>query len=285
MKASTPALRALLASGRYVYADLYTITLSGGAVLRWTDADQAITANGNSFVAGPLINGGTISEKVGLEVATMTMALDAIDTDQINGVPLIRFIARRGFDGAVVKRERAFLPAWGQPATGTVYRFGGRVTSVGNIDSGHAEVTVSAWTVLLNVNMPANLYQVGCIHTVYDQGCGLDPENFAASGTVTGGASLIGFASGVSATAGIYAQGRIVFTSGANAGVAMTIRANDGAGKFTMLAPLPAVPAVGDAFRVYQGCDLTQATCAARFNNLGRFKATPFVPVPETALG
>jgi uncharacterized phage protein (TIGR02218 family) len=92
------------------------------------------------------------------------------------------------------------------------------------------------------------------------------------------------FGSGLTGQAGDYAQGRIVFTSGANAGIARAVKSNDAAGNFNLISPLPAMPAPGDAFTAYKGCDLTMGTCSGRFNNLGRFKGTPFVPQPETAL-
>jgi hypothetical protein len=204
VKASTPELRALLATGEYVYADLWTITLNGGQVLRWAGVDVDIVANGQTFVAGPAIDRGAITEKIGFEVATLLLNIDAGDEDLVNETPLIQFIGQRGLDGANVKLERAFRPDWQTPVTGTVIRFAGRVTSVGEIKASHAEVTVSSWTVLLNVNMPPNLYQTGCLHTVYDAGCGLDPEAFAASGTISAGGTVFGFGSGVTGHAALY---------------------------------------------------------------------------------
>ncbi|WP_422057304.1 DUF2163 domain-containing protein [Sphingomonas sp.] len=290
MKASTPELRALLATRKFVSADIWTLRLNGGAVVRWSGADIPIMANGNTFALGPAIDRGSIVEKVGLEVATLLVNLDAGPDDRINSIPLIAFIARRGLDGASVKLERAFAPDWSamRPenggATGTVLRFAGKVTSVGEIMGTHAEITVSAWTILLNVSMPANLYQVPCLHTVYDVGCGLDPEDFKETGTVTGTPTGLAFTSTVSGAAGLFAQGRVVFTSGANAGISRTVKDNDGSGGFSLIQSLPAVPAPGDAFAVYQGCDLAKGTCETKFANLGRFKATPYVPLPETAI-
>ena len=48
---------------------------------------------------------------------------------------------------------------------------------------------------------------------------------------------------------------------------------------------LPAPAATGDTFTAFAGCDLAMATCRDKFSNLIRFKGTPFVPVPTTALG
>lgn len=286
MKAASPALIELLNSGDdFEMADLWTITLNGGAVVRWSGADVPITANSQSFGMGPAIKRGPISEKVGLEVASLPMEITADANDLINGVPVVPFIRKRGLDGANIRLERAFLPTWQSPATGTVLRFAGRVTSIDGIKGSTASVTVSSWAVLLNVNMPANLYQAACVHSVYDAGCGLNPDTFAVTGTVTGVSSAAAFASSLSTAANDFAQGRVVFTSGPNSGLTATVKSNNGAGAFDLIRALPVAPVIGDTFTAYPGCDLTRGRCITRFNNLGRLKATPFVPVPETAFG
>ncbi|WP_404711735.1 DUF2163 domain-containing protein [Sphingomonas sp. MMS24-J13] len=285
MKAASPALATLLDSGAdFQMADLWTLTLSGGAVVRWSGADIPLVANGNTYMLGPAIDRGSIAEKIGLEVGTLTMTITANADDRINGTPIIPFIAGRGLDGANVRLERAFLPDWSSAVTGTLLRFAGRVTSVGEIAGSSVELTVSSWMILLNVNMPPNLYQSACLHTVYDAGCALNADSFASAATVSGTPSRTAFASGLTGHNGEFAQGRVKFTSGANTGIARTVKSNDGAGNFMLISPLPAPLAAGDAFTAYKGCDLTSATCTSRFNNIAHFKGTPFCPVPETVL-
>lgn len=287
MKAASPALLALLATGNYVSADCWTITLNGGSVVRWTSADIAITYGGNTFAKGPAIKRGGISEKRGVEVTTLDVQITAASTDLINGTAVIPFIAKHGLDGASVKLERMFAPNWQSPVTGSIIRFAGRVTSINSIQGIIASLTVSSWMILLNASMPRNLYQAGCLHSVYDVGCTLNPALFSATGTVRAGTagSTGTFGSALAPTASDYALGRVMFTSGANAGISRTIRANDASGNFTLISPLPAVTAVGDAFTVYKGCDHTQATCTTKFANLANFRATPFVPLPTTSVG
>ena len=292
MKSSTLALRNLLASGVFVRADIWTITLNGGGVVRWTSHDADVIANGNRYVSGPAIERGSISEKTGVEVATMKVTIHGGESDLINASPVIGFIAAHGLDGAAVKLERAYAPAWGLdsdgnpiPVTGTVIRFAGKVTSIDSVMGGTAEFTVSSWLVLLNANSPRNHYQVGCMRTLYDAGCGVNPASFSSVGTVGSGATTVGFGSGLTGAAGYYSQGRVVFLTGANAGISRTVKVNDGSGNFSLIKPLPVAPAAGDTFRAFAGCDLTRTTCKNKFNNLTRHKATPFVPLPTTALG
>jgi hypothetical protein len=289
MKAMSPGLRTLLATGQYVKADCWTLTLNGGAVVRWTGADRPINANGNSFALGPAIKRGAISEKRGVEVATLSCEITGGGPyDLINGQPVIDFIRRQGLDGAIVKLEQAFAPTWASMALdgalGTLIRFGGRNTSVPEIKGDAASLTFSSWMILLNQMMPRNLYQAACLHTVYDAGCTLNPASFSTAGHITAVTGPIDFTSNLSLVADDYALGRIVFTSGANNGLSRTVRNNDSSG-FSLIQPLPGPMAIGDNFTAFPGCDLTSGRCLTRFNNLDNFKGTEFVPQPQTPLG
>lgn len=284
MKVASPALVALLATRSFVMADLWTIILSGGQVIRWSGADVDVTANGIPYVRGPGIQRTSITEAKGIAVPSMQAMITAGPADMINGAPILQFIKGRGLDGAVVRLDRAFAATWQTPVVGTILRFSGLVTSVDQVGGATAQLTVQGWTILLNANLPANLYQTGCAHTVYDAGCGLDPSLFSAAGTVGGTPTQTTFGSNLTA-ANLYAQGKVVFTSGPNIGLPRAVKSNDATGLFTLIAPLPFPPGPGDTFTAYQGCDNTMATCLAKFNNLKRFKGMPFTPVAEAALG
>lgn len=285
MKAASGPLLALLATSQFVRADLWTLTLNGGGVVRWTSHDTPLSYGGNTFALGPMIQRGTISEKVGVEVATLDLTITANEDDLINGTALIPFIAKRGLDGATLKLERAYAPDWSDPIVGTVIRFAGKITSIGSIIGSTVNLTVSSWLVLLNSNMPRNQCQAGCMRTLYDAGCGVNPASFSNTGTVTVAGTQGFTASGLSGTDGYYSQGRIVFTSGPNAGLTRTVKTSLATGAITLIQPLPVAAAVGNTFTAYAGCDLAESTCIAKFSNRARFKGTPFVPLPTTSLG
>lgn len=286
MRSASAGLIALLNSGAdYATADLYTLTLSGGTVIRWTGADRDMSdASGHTFIKGPLLDRNSVTEKIGLEVGTLDLTLTADATDLINGTPIIPFIAARGLDGANLRLDKGYYPDWNSACTGTLLRFSGKITSIGEIAGSSVAITVSSWLILLNQNVPPNLYQAGCLHTVYDAGCGLNPATFSGSSSAAAGSTQFTVNSNFTGyTASLYAQGRILFTDGPNAGLTRAIKSNT-ASSFTLISPLPVAPNVGDHFTIYQGCDLTQGTCLTTFNNLARFKATPYVPAPETSL-
>ena len=286
MRSASPALLALLNSGDdFEQADLWRIVLSGGQVIRWTDADIDLVSNGETYLSGPVLSRVRVADRTGLETSTLELDIDADENDTINGVPVVQFISRRGLDGAVVQLKRAFLPVWGAPVTGEILRFAGKVTSIGNIAGTRAAVTVSSWTILLNVNYPPDLYQVPCLNSVYDTRCGLDRNAWRVTGSVSSGTrTALQFPTGLSLAAGWLSQGTITFTSGPNSGISRSVRTSAGDGTVTLVQPLPTPPGVGDTFSALPGCDLTRGTCLAKFNNLLRHRGFPFVPTPETAI-
>ncbi|MDI9234310.1 DUF2163 domain-containing protein [Limnohabitans lacus] len=286
MKTHTPELIALLnGSSQFIMADLYTITLVTGTVLRYTSADIDITHAGTTYSArGPLIRRGTVRTVVGLEVDQLDMTVSpkpGMSGHLLDGEPFIPASLQGALDGAMVMLQKAFLSSWALPPVGAVVMFYGRVSDVSGTRSA-MPVDVKSALELLNTKLPRNIYQASCMHTLYDSGCAVNKAARTVTGTVTGtNGTGQWLQSGLAQAAGWFDQGVLTFTSGANAGVQRTVKAHS-AGQFWFALPLPNAPAVGDAFSVYPGCDKTQATCSAKFNNTPRFRGFPFVPVPET---
>ena len=137
----------------------------------------------------------------------------------------------------------------------------------------------------LQTTFPRNYFLSACNHCLFDAGCGLSKASYAVSGTVTSAATptLTTFASSCTQADGWFALGSVVWTSGANKGIVCPVKAYANAnGAFTIIYPAGAVPAVGDTFTAYPGCDKTQATCTTKFSNQAHFRGFPYVPTPET---
>jgi|SRR5579872_3671538 len=282
---ATTALTNLLNSGTdFVMADLYSITLSGGTVLNWSGAALPITFGGTTWVLGPALTRGKISSKLGVEVATLEITVNATAADQVNGVALAPFILGLGLDNATLVLYRAFLPAWGRPVTGTLITFSGRITSIKDVSDTAMTLTVSSWLVLTNVNMGPDVFQAPCLNTLYDGACTLSKATFTTAGAVVGsGSTLTAFNTNLAAADGYYSQGQMTFTSGANNGLSRAVKSYvHASGAVMLVLPLPAAPAAGDTFSIAAGCDLTMATCLNRFNNLIHFRGQPFTPPPIT---
>lgn len=289
----TGATRALLDGGvPFDMVDLWAITLSGGTVIRWhggsTGSLTFVNAGpaGGTYLAGPGIDRGKITTKLGLEVATLDITISATLANLINGAPVIPFLRGNGLDGATVVLYKGYLPAWGQPITGVTIDFSGRVTALKDVSRSQATVTVSAWTVLLNVNMGPDVYQSGCLNTHYDADCGLTASNVA--GIVGSGGTTLAFNTNLTNADHFFDKGTITFTSGANAGLSRAVGTYlNASGNVAVAFPLPFAPASGDTFNAVRGCLLTLADCEAQrtlADAKAHFRGTPFIPAAVNAV-
>lgn len=286
MKASTGSLASFLVTAKQViYADLYTITLNGGTVIRWTTHDFAVSYSGNLFLRGPGIMDGGVKSRRGVQVDTLDVTVYADANTAISGIPFLSFVRRGGLDGATITVQRVIGTDMGPGQAGGYVRFSGRISEIKSLSKTETTLGCSSWVELLNVDMPTNIISAGCINTLYGAACGLNKATFAASGTASAGGTAQTFTTSLTAQAtGYFDLGYILFTSGANAGLQRTIKTHVIGGTFTLTTSLVAAPAAGDAFTAYPGCTHTQAICSSKFANLANFRGFPYVPPPETAL-
>jgi uncharacterized phage protein (TIGR02218 family) len=264
-------------------ADLYTITLKSGTVLRYTTWDENLVLLGNTFLTGPPhLKRSHIEEKLGLDVSSLDVEIAASLSDTVNGIPILQLIANGTFDGATLRIDRLFMDAAGNQI-GTVLRFSGIIGEVDEVGRASAKLTVNALVHLLTQQLPNIILQPNCTNTLFDARCGLVKSSFAENNAAQAGSTVNKIISVSAKADGYYDNGQIVFTSGANNGLIKAVRSYL-AQQFFLNSPLPFAPNAGDTFIAYPGCDKTQATCTAKFNNLVNFEGFPYVPVPETAI-
>ena len=163
--------------------------------------------------------------------------------------------------------------------------FAGRVAEV-DATSSLATFSVSSHLELLNQNLPRNLYQSGCLNTLYDSGCGLNRSDFTVNASVSSGSTGGVVRATLPQSTGYFDLGVIYFTSGVNNGVSRTIKnyIHGTPCTLTLIAPLPSIPGAGDAFSITAGCDKQQSTCQNKFSNLIHFRGFPYVPENSTAV-
>lgn len=283
MKAATAPLIALLnGDQQFEMADVITFTLASGTALRYAIYDIDLPHNSYSFSSdGPVIERGRVRTVLGLEVDTLELTVTPKSTDAISGVPWIQAAAKGYLDGATVLLERVFMSSPGV-VVGGVVTFSGRVADLDNASRVSIDITVKSDIELLNVQMPRNLYQPGCMHTLFDADCGLNRATFAVTSAVTT-ATVSVINCGLAQADGYFDMGYVLFTSGVAAGLKRTVRSYV-TGSLTLLNPLPVAPSPGDSFTAYPGCDKRQATCSGKFSNLTNFRGFPYVPAPEATL-
>ena len=290
MKTASAALMNFLAAARansdtqIAFADCYTFILMGGTTLAYTNADVPVVYAGTQFLAdGPLVSGLKYRAATGLNVDRQEITIAARPGDLTSGAQFLVALRDGAFDGAMIRRDRVFFSDFvGGTLVDGVTLFYGRVSTVDDVGRTRAKLTVANELVLLDIDMPRNIFAPTCLHTLFDLGCGLPAGAFSTNGTVGDASttSLVNFSGALAA----HLQGKIVFSSGANAGVVATVKNVVAGSSLTLMYPLPQTPATGDALTVYAGCDHTMGTCQAKFNNLANFRAFPFVPPPQMAV-
>jgi uncharacterized phage protein (TIGR02218 family) len=284
MKAASATLIALMqSSAQFIMADLYTITLVGGSVLRYSSAPTALTVNGHTFALGPKFERSKTKVVIGTQVDELEVMVYPETTDLIGAVPFLEAAWQGQLDGAILQLERTFMPTYGDTSPGTVVLFAGRISDV-ECTRTRIGIKCRSHLELLNVQMPRRLWQSSCTHLFGDATCQFDRSSLQATFSAEPGSTEAQIATSLSASPpNLYVQGTIIGVSGANAGSSRSVARMDGGWVYVKLAFLSPV-LVGDQFQLLPGCDRTLATCKNVFNNAAHFGGFPYIPTPETAV-
>lgn len=240
-------------------------------------------------MSDPLVKRGQLRSIIGVEVDQLAVTLLCNSDSLIANVPATQFARQGGFDGARLTLRRDFAPTWNAPSLGNVPLFKGQVAEV-KVTATQVDMNVASDLDLLNMEMPRNLFQAGCIHTLFDSGCGLSAGDFSTTANVISDANLSQRVIVTDSAVDVddyYAQGTLRFTTGANANQTRTVKGNVYNGfntQLTTILPFPFVPAPGDQFVMVAGCDKRLETCTTTFSNTANFRGFPFIPVPESTM-
>jgi uncharacterized phage protein (TIGR02218 family) len=101
----------------------------------------------------------------------------------------------------------------------------------------------------------------------------LDTTDTALWGTYASGGTVTPYGGG----SGYFDHGLVTWTSGANVGRSMEIKAYV-PGQVTLQLPMPHAIAIGDTYSIVAGCDKTLPTCRDRFDNVVNMRAEPYIP-------
>ena len=283
MKPASTALIALLNSSvQFIMADLYTFTLVGGSVLRYSAAPTALTVNDLIFVLGPKFERSKTKIVIGVQVDELEVKVYPESTDLIGDLPFLQAAWQGQLDGALLQLERAFMPAYGDTSPGTVVLFTGRVSDVDCSRTG-IDMKCRSHLELLNIQMPRRLWQSSCTHVFGGSMCQFNRTSLAVTFSAGPGSTQTVITNAPSSTTP-FAQGTITGVAGANAGLSRTVAGFVSGSNVTVKAAFLYPIAAGDQFELLPGCDRTIATCTNVFNNATHFGGFPYIPTPETAV-
>lgn len=280
MKTLSPALAASLASGVTTLCTCWIVIRTDGLRLGFTDHDLDLTIEGVLCSAESGAAGTAIEQGTGLAADSLEI-VGALTSGRLAEAELARGL----FDGAAVAVWRV---DWSSPADRVLVLSG----TVGEVSRGPTAFTAEVRGLADRLNQPSGrVYQRSCDALLGDARCGIDAKAAAIRGvgtvaTVRSARSLT--ASGLAGYAARWFDaGRLVWTSGANAGAAVEVRAHARAGALATLdlwEPMPAPIAPGDAFQVVAGCDKSLASCRDKFANVVNFRGFPDLPGNDYAV-
>jgi len=282
VRQASAALIALLNSAtQFAMADLYTFTLQGGGVYRYSGANTAITdTSGNYFAIGPRFERSKTKLMIGVQVDELAVKIYPEPSDLLGSIPWLTAAWTGQFDGALLQVERAFMQPYGT-VVGTIVLFAGRVSDIDSSRTG-IDMKCRSHLELLNIQMPRRLWQPSCTHVFGDAMCQFDRNSLAVNFACISGSTQT-VIQGPPAVAP-YLQGSIIGLTGVNAGYTRTITGFVPGQSVTVKLAFLYPPVPGDEFQLLPGCDHSLATCTNTFGNQTHFGGMPFIPAPENSV-
>ncbi len=274
MRSIPSALQSKLASGVTTLCRCWRVARRDGVVLGFTDHDEDVPLGDLVCRAGTGLTGSEATGRLGLAVGGSEMA-GALSDDALSEADL----AAGRYDAATVELH---LVDWSEPGLHVLLARG----TLGEVRrEGQAFVAeVRGLADRLNEES-GRRYTASCAVDLGDIRCGVDLSGpaFTGAGVVTALAGVSSFAAdGLSEfDDGWFAGGRLTFTSGGNAGLAIEVKRHRRDGDRVTLDLWQAMPeaiAEGDSFTVTAGCDKRFDTCRAKFDNVVNYRGFPHIP-------
>jgi uncharacterized phage protein (TIGR02218 family) len=252
----------------------WKLTRRDGASFGFTDHDRDLAFDATVFAA-----------RTGLEAAEATAELGfAVGGGEVSGALVSAGVTEDDLAAGLYDdaRVETWLVNWADPAQRLMLDAG----SIGEIRRADGAFVAEVRGPMHRLDEErGRLYRATCSADLGDARCRVDVSGatFTASATVTRTDGALGFSTdGLAAYAdGWFGAGRLTWTSGANAGLLVEVKAHRllGAGAEIELWQRAAKPiAAGDGFSVTAGCDKRFATCREKFANVPNFRGFPHMP-------
>ena len=276
MKIVSAALKTAIANG--TIATFVKITRLDNTVLGYSDHDKEITLDTVTYTPSPALQRISMNLRNNAEVSNQeflgTWDVDLDEEDLKNGL----------YDDASIDVFRA---DWSGGTTDTVIIFRGTLGLIQWTDEGfRADIHSKMQQLQKQIGL---IYTSKCRHKLFEQNdntnvgaCTLAALSFQRNSTVTNNTSKIQFDSFDLSPAvdnDWAANGRLIWTSGLNAGTEYTIKSHTTGAEETFVLFLPTVFSInnGDSFTVSAGCDKTFDTCKTKFSNQVNFGGFPHI--------
>lgn len=283
-------LHALLATRQFIYADCVTVTPLVGPPMRYTTAQRNVSVvavgdvNRYTYFADEVHFSGLRSKTgIGMEVdeqnLDITYSAGLLWQSHLTYPEAIK-LGR--LDGGSIRRDRFFAAEPGAPWIAGVPMFTGKTSTCSKVGRMSATINVKSDLVLLNVQMPRDLFQPQCKNTWGDgAGCDLDQSAFARTGhTAAGTTRSIIKATGFDDT---FAQGKLhIEASDSVTRIRTILKASST--QLDLVFPLDFLPDDGTVFVAFPNCRRLFENCGDYHTTpTEKFIGFPYIPVAETA--
>jgi uncharacterized phage protein (TIGR02218 family) len=268
MKTISTALQSHLNSETTTLAYLVKITRVDGVIKGFTTHDRDLTISSVTYKADGALTPSAIESRAGLAVDNLEVT-GILDSDDISDADITAGL----YDFA---RIDVYACNWADLTQGTVQLRRGWLGQVTRADT-HYVAELRGLHDLLQ-RAVGETYTPECRFDLGDTSCCVSLT--ASTGTVTSVTDTANFKDTVqTAATGVYAYGKLTWTSGLNAGQSMDVKAwNKTTHLFTLWLPMPRAIQTGDAYSVLPGCDKRFTTCKNTFSNGANFGGFPYMP-------
>lgn len=274
MRTIPAGLQAHLDTGATTLAWCWRITRRDGSRLGFTDHDVDIVFDGTTFEAASGLDATEVRETVGLNVDNVDVE-GALRSDHLAAADLEAGL----YDNADID---ILLVNWASPEERVLIRSG----SIGEVKRGPSAFSAEVRGLAHVLQQEqGRTFQYACNALVGDGRCGVNLALAAYRGT---GAvlSLVNdrrfTVSGLgSFTSDWFAQGKLIWTSGANNGLSVEVKLHSrvsGVVTIELWERMSGPLAIGDTFAITAGCDKQFSTCRTKFANAESFRGFPHMP-------
>ncbi|MGO4439648.1 DUF2163 domain-containing protein [Rhizobium sp. RAF56] len=281
MRTIQSALAAHLGGAATTLCICWRVVTRDGAALGFTEHDHDLTVAATQYWAASGFAASDGEEAAGLPASTSNVA-GGFSHEAITEADL----AAGRYDGA---RVEVYLVNWADPEQHLLLK----VQEIGEVtrQAGQFEAELRSFAARL-AEPQGRVYNRRCDAALGDARCGVDLTlpRYRAEATVAAvsNSTRLRLSGAVSPAAGFFAEGRLRFFDGENAGLAVDIDScavEAGLVEITLWLPLAQAPAVGDRVTLTAGCDKSFSTCRAKFANASNFRGFPHMPGADFAYG
>lgn len=271
MRSISPQLRARLDAEAASFCQCWRLTRRDGLSRGFTDHDCDLVVGGQTYAAAHGLQSSRGEAAIGLAAGGAEID-GAFVADGLNESDLAAGL----YDGATVE---TWLVDWSD----ATHRLLLSVDCIGEVRRSENAFTAELRSLAHELDQErGRLFQLACSADLGDARCRLDAATLRLSGQIIDlpddGAIVVD----IGAHADDWFTGGVcAFTSGANAGRSLAVRAHRAEGGLAILTPwlAPMSPAaIGNAVVLTPGCDKSAAACRDKFGNFRNFRGFPHIP-------